>query len=81
MDRGCILGLSEYGEGYKHSTRELPVVFAGGASGALRRGAHVRDAGGNVAQAHMTVLRALGLPHDSWGWNGGETGEHLGLLG
>ncbi len=81
MDRACILGVSEYGEGWKHGTRELPVVLAGGACGALARGVHVRDEGGNVAKAHLTVLRALGLEHESWGWNGGDTTDHLpGLI-
>ncbi len=81
MDRACILGVSEYGEGWKHGTRELPVVLAGGASGALARGVHVREDGGNVVKAHLTILRALGLEHESWGWNGGEVRDHLpGLI-
>jgi len=49
MDRACILGVSEYGEGW-------------------------------MAKAHLTVLRALGLEHESWGWNGGDTRDHLAGL-
>jgi len=31
--------------------------------------------------AHVTLLRALGIPTDSYGFNGGETTEHLsGIL-
>jgi hypothetical protein len=81
LDRACILGTSEYGEGWKHSVKELPMIFAGGAGGALARGVHVREPGGNVAKAHLTVLRALGLPETSFGWNGGETSDALsGIL-
>ena len=57
------------------------MVLAGGASGALARGVHVREDGGNVVKAHLTILRALGLEHESWGWNGGEVRDHLpGLI-
>lgn len=77
LDRGAIFGLSEYGEGWKHSVAEMPALIVGGANGALARGVHVREPGGNYAKVHMTLLRALGLDRESWGWNGGETTEHL----
>lgn len=73
LDTACILGLSEYGEGWKHQVREMPVVLAGGANGRLKRGVHVREAGGNLCRAHLTALQALGLPIDRFGWNGAET--------
>ncbi len=77
MERLCIFGTSEYGEGWKHGNREHPVVFAGGACGALSRGVHTRVAGGNLSMAHMTMFRALGIPMPTWGWNGGETRDHV----
>ena len=81
LDRGCILGTSEYGEGWKHSVRELPVIIAGRACGALNPGVHYREQGGNVSKAHGTVLRALGIPTPSYGFNGGETSDALsGIL-
>jgi hypothetical protein len=81
MDRGVILGLSEYGEGWKHGVKEMPVVIAGRACGALHDNVHVREPGGNISKAHVTALRALGMETPSFGWNGGETGEHLaGIL-
>lgn len=81
MDRAAILGTSEYGEGWQHSVAEMPVVLAGGACGNLNRGVHVRDPGGNYSTAHVTLLRALGLPTPSFGWNGGETSDAVsGIL-
>ncbi|MEL6180557.1 MAG: DUF1552 domain-containing protein, partial [Myxococcota bacterium] len=81
LDQGCILGLSEYGEGWKHSVREMPVVFAGSAGGRLNRAVHVRHPGGNIARAHLTALHALNLDTSTWGWNGGDTRDHLtGIL-
>lgn len=80
LDRGVILGVSEYGEGWKHSVAEMPALLIGGGQGRLARGVHVREPGGNLAKAHLTALRALGLPYESWGWNGAETRDHVAGL-
>ena len=81
LDRACIYATSEYGEGWKHSTAEMPVLLAGRACGALNERVHARERGGNLAQAHVTALRAIGLETPSWGWNGAETTEPVaGLL-
>jgi hypothetical protein len=77
LDRGVVYGCSEYGEGYKHSVKEMPVVFAGGGCGRLARGVHTRNAGGNIVDAHMTTLQALGLPDTEFGWNGGRTTDSI----
>lgn len=78
LDRGLVYGCSEYGEGYKHGVAEMPVVFAGGACGAMRRGVHTREEGGNIVKAHVNSLRALGIDTPSFGFNGGETTEAIG---
>lgn len=81
MDRALVFGTSEYGEGWKHGVKEMPIVMAGGAAGGLNRGVHVREPGQNYSKAHVTALRAIGLDTPSFGWNGGETSEALsGLL-
>lgn len=81
LDRGVIYGTSEYGEGWKHSVREMPVVLAGGAGGRLQRGVHVRQPGGNLCAAQLTALRATGLELPSYGWSGGEASDPIsGLL-
>jgi len=80
LDRACIYGTSEYGEGWKHSVKETPTVAVGGAAGGLRRGVHVREPGGNISKFHLTMLRALGLDTPTFGWNGGETDEDFSAL-
>ncbi len=81
LDRGVVYGTSEYGEGYKHSVYELPVVIAGGGCGTLNSGVHVRESMGNISKAQLTALQALGLPFTSFGFNGGETSDVLsGIL-
>ena len=80
LQRGLIYGTSEYGEGWKHSVKELPVVIAGQAGGALQSQVHVRSPGGNLSVAQLSALRALGLPYESFGWNGGATNDTFGAL-
>ena len=81
LDRAVILGTSEYGEGWKHGAAEHPVLLVGGGEGRLARGVHAREAGGNLSKAHLTALRALGLPYETWGWNGAQTTDSVaGLL-
>lgn len=80
LDSSVIMGTSEYGEGFTHSNKEHPFIFAGKAGGKLDTGWHVRDEGGNMARAHLTVLRALGIDAPSYGFNGGETTDVLPFL-
>lgn len=77
LDRACVLGTTEYGEGWQHSVKELPMLIAGRANGRLNPGVHAREPGGNLCKAHLTALRALGLPYDRFGWNGAETTDTL----
>lgn len=80
LDRSLIYAASEYGEGYQHAVAEMPILLCGGANGGLNRGIHVREAGGNLSKAHVTLLRALGLETASYGFNGGETTEDFAEL-
>lgn len=80
IDRGVIYATSEYGEGWKHSVAELPVLLAGGAGGVLRQNVHVRSPGGNLAVAQLSALRALGLHDEQFGWNGATTSDTFGEL-
>lgn len=78
LDASLVYGTSEYGEGWKHGVQEMPVVIAGGGYGKIKKGYHVREQGGNMAKAHTTLLRGLGLDIDSYGFNGSETSEDFG---
>ncbi len=80
MQRLCIFATSEYGEGWKHGNKEHPVLFAGQACGAINPGVHERVPDGNLSMAHVTALRALGITTPSYGFNGGETTEHLAQI-
>jgi hypothetical protein len=80
MERLLVLGTSEYGEGWQHGNKEHPIVYAGRACGAINPGVHERVPDGNLSLAHVTLLRALGIETPSYGFNGGETSEHLAQI-
>jgi hypothetical protein len=80
LDNSVIFGTSEYGEGYTHSNKEHPIIIAGRAGGKLDTGNHVREEAGNMARAHLTILRALSIDAPSYGFNGGETSNALPFL-
>jgi len=73
LDRALIYATSEYGEGWKHGNKETPILFAGKSNDKFQHNAHVREPGGNIAKAHVTMLRALGIDTPSYGFNGAET--------
>jgi hypothetical protein len=77
LDRALVFATSEYGEGWKHSVSEMGCLMAGKCNGAIRPNVHVREPDGNFSKAHVTMLRALGLPTPSFGFNGGETSEQF----
>lgn len=80
LDRGIVYGTSEYGSGYHHSAAEMPFILAGGGAGKLRRGVHVREEQGNISRGQLTILQALGLPFDRFGFSGGETNQPFSEL-
>jgi hypothetical protein len=80
LDSSCIFGTSEFGEGFRHSTLEMPVILAGKAGGALDTGWHIRQERGNFCCTHYTILRAMGIDVPSYGFSGAETSQALPFL-
>jgi len=80
LDRACVYGTSEYGEGWQHSDREMPCILAGRACGKLIPNTHVREELGNMSKAQVTMLRAIGLDTPSFGFSGGETSDQFSEL-
>ena len=61
-----------------NKVKEMPVVIAGTGYGKIKKGYHVREQGGNMAKAHVTLLRGLGLDIDAYGFHGSETSDDFG---
>jgi hypothetical protein len=80
LDHAAILCTSEVQEGRSHSTRNMPIVVAGSAGGALRTGFHHRGANENTSKVHLTLLKACGVPATSFGAEAGLATDTVGAL-
>ncbi len=80
LDHSLILCTTDCSYGRTHSLEEYPIVLAGGGSGALRRGTHIRAQGENASRVMLSVLQAMGLPAAEYGVGPGRVTEGLGGL-
>lgn len=71
LDRCSILCTSELSDGQRHTNTEFPVLIAGGGSGRLRSGRHVRLPGENTSRAVLTALKGAGTGATSFGVGNG----------
>jgi hypothetical protein len=63
LDHALVMYGSGMGDSQNHGHSALPIVLAGGASGKLAGGMHVREASGTpISNLHVTVLDKLGVP-------------------
>ena len=81
IDHCALIACSEISRGRNHSLEEIPILTIGSAGGRLQRGIHYRSpAGERCTQAFLSVLRALGLPFESWGAGENIAREGLSIL-
>jgi hypothetical protein len=72
LDRSLVLYGSGMSNPNQHEHGPLPIVVAGGASGRLAGGRHIRAADGTpLANLHAALLDKLGVPADSFGDSNG----------
>jgi hypothetical protein len=68
LDHTLIMACSETSEGQTHALEEIPLIFAGGASGGVQMGRHVRSwTQENVNKALLSALRGMDLTLSSLG--------------
>ena len=72
LDNSVSFLTTDIADAYTHSNQDYPILIVGKAAGKLRYpGIHVRLIAQNTSQALLTVLRAAGLPLQSFGTDGG----------
>jgi hypothetical protein len=73
LDHSMVLYGSGMSDGNQHNHTDLPIVLAGGASGRLKGGRHLRHPK-NTPMANLLVamLDTLGIPTDKFGDSNGE---------
>ncbi|MBI3895041.1 MAG: DUF1552 domain-containing protein [Acidobacteria bacterium] len=68
LDHSMIVYGSGISDGNSHSTKELPVVLAGGGAGQLKGGRHIRYPKGTpMTNLYLTLLDKLGIPVENFG--------------
>jgi len=81
LDHMVVLATSECSRGQTHAFDEMPLLLAGGASGALRSGIHHRSfSGENTSHVMLSVVRALGINAPSFGVDAGEVSDGLSAI-
>jgi hypothetical protein len=72
LDHAMVLYGSGMSDGNQHNHTDLPIILAGGASGRLKGGRHLRNPQ-NTPMANLLVgmLHTLDVPGDSFGDSNG----------
>ena len=81
LDNCAMLATSDTSFGRNHSLSDYPIVIAGTACGALKRGLHYRSPSGeNTSKVLLSLVRAVGLRAASFGEDDGYVTEGLGAI-
>jgi len=67
LDNMVLLATTDCSAGRTHSISDYPILLAGSACGKLEMDQHVRADGANASSVILTLIRALGIDHPSWG--------------
>jgi hypothetical protein len=79
LDHAAVYFSSEVADGNMHEHKNLPILLAGRAGGALAPGRHVRLGGVPLANLYISLLNILGVSVTTFGDDG--TGPLSGLAG
>lgn len=78
LDNCAVLGTTDCSYCKSHSVEEYPIIIAGSAGGALKKGIHFRSvASENTSKVLLTLARAMGLPMSSFGADAGLVSDSL----
>ena len=73
LDSMALLATTDSSNPRLHSLEDFPILIFGNLCGQLVNGEHITSDGGNAAEVGLTLIRAMGLPLESWGMEGGLT--------
>ena len=84
LDHSVVWGTSEVANGWNHKHDNFPMLVAGSAGGALKTGLHLPLSGDaatiNATRVPFSLLRALGMPIQSWGRDQFQTSNPISEL-
>lgn len=81
LDHSAILATTDCSYARAHSVENYPLLIAGTANGALRKGTHYHSVSNeNTSKVMLSLARAVGLDMASYGLKDGEATEGLGAI-
>ncbi len=81
LDHMVVLATSDVSLGRTHGLDEFPILLGGSACGRLQTGLHYRSTTReNASKVGLTLLRAMGLPLESFGLGESRATEGLGAI-
>ncbi|MFP6582956.1 MAG: hypothetical protein VCD00_10445, partial [Candidatus Hydrogenedentota bacterium] len=76
LDHMILMYGSGMGDSDKHAPKDLPILLAGGGTGTIKGGRHIRcEEGTPLTNLYLTMLNKLGVPAESIGDSTGEMQE------
>jgi len=81
LDNCAVLCTSDVSFGRLHSLEDFPIIIAGSAGGALKKGLHYRSASGeNSSKVCFSLARAMGLSIAEFGLDSGKVTDGLSAI-
>lgn len=81
LDNSIVLATSDTSFGRNHSLADYPIVLAGTAGGALKKGIHYRSPSGeNASKVLLSIVRAVGVRAAEFGVEAGRVDQGLGAI-
>lgn len=80
LDSMALLATTDSSNPRLHSLEDFPILIFGNLCNQLVSGTHITSDGGNAAEVALTLIRAMGIPLDSWGMEGGLTSRGFSAL-
>jgi hypothetical protein len=80
LDNTVVMWVSEFGNSFSHSLRNVLWFVMGNVGGFLKQGQVIKAPGRSVSDLHVTVLNAFGIPDKTFGDPAHCTGPIAGLI-
>lgn len=80
LDNMLVFAHSDVSFARNHDVQGIPVMLAGRAGGRVKAGVHVNGAGEPISRIGLTLQQVMGLPVDSWGFDGMNTKRSVGEI-
>jgi hypothetical protein len=80
LDNMVLLATTDSSNPRLHSLEDYPILTFGSCCGRLVTGTHIRSSGENASRVGLSLIRAMGVPLESWGRDEGRVDRGFAAL-